>query len=237
MEDHRFLRVGHKGAAALAPENTIASLAAALEHGVDIVEFDIVDAPDGAIVLAHSHEEIEPGVVPFDEALAFLAREAPPGVGIDLDLKWHGFETEVVEALRRHGLVERSLASSFFPDSLRRLRDLEPALPTGISYPWDRRRLATRRGLGPAVEAATAALRAALPYRIGRMAAAADAAYAMLHHSVLSRAAVERCHALGVSVFAWTVDEPELLERVLEAGVDGVISNDPRIFSADGEGR
>ena len=93
MEDHRFLRVGHKGAASLAPENTIASLAAALEHGVDIVEFDIVDAPGGAIVLAHSHEEIEPGAVRFDEALAFLAREAPPGVGIDLDLKWHGSES------------------------------------------------------------------------------------------------------------------------------------------------
>ena len=47
MEQRRFLRIGHKGAAALAPENTIGSLAAALEVGVDMVEFDVVDAPAG----------------------------------------------------------------------------------------------------------------------------------------------------------------------------------------------
>ena len=58
MEQRRFLRIGHKGAAALAPENTIRSLAAAIEAGVDMVEFDVVDAPDGTLVLAHSHEEI-----------------------------------------------------------------------------------------------------------------------------------------------------------------------------------
>jgi glycerophosphoryl diester phosphodiesterase len=236
MPEKRFLRVGHKGAAALAPENTIASLAAALEHGVDVVEFDLVDAPDGRIVLAHSHDEIQAGAAPLEDALAFLAREAPERTEIDLDLKWHGFEGEVVDALRRHGLVERAIASSFFPASLRRVRALEPALRTGISYPWDRRGLSNRPALAPLVHGGAAALRAALPFRIGRMVGAAGAGYAMLHFSVLSPAAVSRCHALGVSVFAWTVDEQGVLEDVLAAGVDGVISNDPRIFGARGEG-
>jgi glycerophosphoryl diester phosphodiesterase len=67
------------------------------------------------------------------------------------------------------------------------------------------------------------------------MARAADATAAMLHYSVLSRAVVERAHGLGLSVFVWTVDEPELLRRVLETGVDGVISNDPRIFASGAE--
>ena len=235
--DRRFLRVGHKGAAALAPENTIASLAAALEHRVDIVEFDVVDAPGGGIVLAHSHEEIGPDAVTLDEALAFLARAAPPQVGLDLDLKWQGFEDDVVRALHRHGLVERSIASSFFPASLRRLRRLEPTLRTGISYPWDRRGLTNRRTLKPIVWAGAAALKRTLPHRIARMATEAEATSAMLHFSVLSALTVERCHELGITVFAWTVDEPEVLERVLAIGVDGVISNDPRIFSSDGERR
>lgn len=230
-----FARIGHKGAAALAPENTIDSIAAALEHGVDLVEIDVVDGPDGSLVLAHSHEEILPGSPTLEAALAYLATEAPPGTGVDLDLKWHGFEDAVVGALRRHDLVQRAIVSSFFPASLRRLRALEPRLPTGISYPWDKRGLATRRALGPLVWTGAAALRRALPLRIGRMARAADATAAMLHYSVLSRATVERAHALGLSVFVWTVDEPELLRRVLATGVDGVISNDPRIFALDAE--
>ena len=226
-----FTRVGHKGAAALAPENTIESIAAALRHGVDLVEIDVVDRPDGALVLAHSHEEILPESPTLDEALAYLAAEAPNGTGVDLDLKWHGFEAAVLDALRRHDLVERAIVSSFFPSSLRRLRALEPGLRAGISYPWDRRGLATRRALAPLVWSGAATLRCALPLRIGRMARAADATAAMLHYSVLSRATVRRAHALGLSVFAWTVDEPALLQRVLATGVDGVISNDPRIFA------
>jgi glycerophosphoryl diester phosphodiesterase len=67
------------------------------------------------------------------------------------------------------------------------------------------------------------------------MVKAAEAGSAMLHFAVLSRATVERCHGLGVSVFAWTVDDEELLARVVATGVDGVITNDPRIFDAAAE--
>lgn len=234
---NRFVRVGHKGAAALAPENTIASLAAAFAAGVDMVEFDVVDAPGGTLVLAHSHEEIEHDSVTLDDALAFLTRESPRTLELDLDLKWHGFEQEVIAVLRRHDLLARAVATSFFPESLKRLRVLEPTLRTGISYPWDRRGLATRRALKPFVGTGVAALRGALPYRIAGMVRAADASATMLHYSVLSRRVVERCHQLGVRVFAWTIDEPALLEQVLAMGVDGVISNDPRIFGLVGERR
>ena len=48
------LRIGHRGAAHLAPENTIRSLRAAVEHGVDLVEFDVLDLTGGPLVLAHS---------------------------------------------------------------------------------------------------------------------------------------------------------------------------------------
>jgi glycerophosphoryl diester phosphodiesterase len=231
----RFLRVGHKGAAALAPENTLASIGAALELGVDLVEVDVVDDRGRRLVLAHSHREIEPGAVTLDEALAYFAAEASPDVGIDLDLKGHGFETELVAALRRHDLVGRAIASSFFGHGLRELRRIEPGLRTGISYPWDRHELSLRRPLWPVVVAGAATLRAALPFRIGRMASRADAGSAMLHYSVISPAVVSRCHALGLSVFAWTIDDRALLARVLATGVDGVISNDPRIFGPDGE--
>ena len=50
----------------------------------------------------------------------------------------------------------------------------------------------------------------------------------MLHHAVVSPAAVERAHAAGAAVWAWTVDDPDELARLDAAGVDAVITNDPR---------
>ena len=68
----RPLRIGHRGTAALASENTIGSLALALELGCDLVEFDVLDF-DGSLVLAHSLSEVPGEVATLDEALAFLA--------------------------------------------------------------------------------------------------------------------------------------------------------------------
>ena len=57
--DGRALRVGHKGAAALEPENTLRSLQRAVELGCDLVEFDVLDLHDGTLVLAHSDDLFE----------------------------------------------------------------------------------------------------------------------------------------------------------------------------------
>jgi glycerophosphoryl diester phosphodiesterase len=54
----------------------------------------------------------------------------------------------------------------------------------------------------------------------------------MLHHAVVAAAAGERAHGLGIAVWAWTVDYPHELERMRRAGVDAVITNDPRILAS-----
>ena len=54
-----LIRVGHKGADHVAPGNTIESFEAALEHGVDMIEFDVLRARDGRLVLAHDYEDAE----------------------------------------------------------------------------------------------------------------------------------------------------------------------------------
>jgi glycerophosphoryl diester phosphodiesterase len=247
------LRVGHKGAAALAPENTLASLVRALELGVDLVEFDVLELGDGTLVLAHSDDlfevshgaargevrsrtlgelrEAAPALPTLDEALAFLGERAPE-TGIHLDMKWYGYEPAVLDALRRHRAVERTVVSTFHGRSLAILAELEPALTRALTYPYDRRGVAARRLLAPVVAGTLYGLARALPYRIGRLLDAAGASAAMLHHFVVTRAAVERCHARGAAVFAWTVDDRRVLRRVVKAGVDGVITNDPRIFGA-----
>ena len=249
--DGRPWRIGHKGAAALAPENTMASLERAVAESVDVIEFDVLQLGDGTLVLAHSddlHEltggavsgkvglrgidelrELAPEVATLDDALAYLAAT---DVGLHVDLKWHGYERAVVEALQRHGVAERSLASSFFVSSLLEIGRADARIRRGLTYPLDRYGLSQRRVLAPAVLSALLAMRAALPRRIGRMLDRAGATVATLHYLVATRAAIDRCHAHGAAVWAWTVDDPRAVRRLADAGVDGVISNDPRMLAA-----
>jgi glycerophosphoryl diester phosphodiesterase len=244
------LRVGHKGAAALEPENTLRSLQRAVELGCDLVEFDVLDLDDGTLVLAHSDDllevshgaargrvrsltldglrEVAPELPTFDEALELLGSR--DGVGIQVDLKWHGYEAGAAQAIRRHGLVERTVVSTFHAGSLRKLAVLEPALQRGLTYPFDRHGVSHRRLLRPVAAAAALAIRSALPRRIAGMLDRARATAAMLHYSVVSRAAVDVAHEHGAAVFAWTVDDEVALREMLGAGVDGVITNDPQIF-------
>ena len=60
----------------------------------------------------------------------------------------------------------------------------------------------------------------------------AGAAALMLHHAVVSPAAVECAHDAGAAVWAWTVDDPAEVQRVVAAGVDAVITNDPAMLAA-----
>jgi glycerophosphoryl diester phosphodiesterase len=222
-----MLRIGHRGAAALAPENTIASLSLAVELGCDLLELDVI-AVDGTLVLAHSPEELPREPATLDEALAFLA---PTGRGIHVDLKAAGTEAAIVEALRRHDVLERSLVSTFWPRSLRVLRELEPELARGLTYPEDRHGLSARRILGGLVGPGLVALRSVLALRIPRMLAAASANVAVLHVQVVSEAVVRRCHALDVPVLAWTALTAEQVRRLDQLDVDGVIADDPRILA------
>jgi glycerophosphoryl diester phosphodiesterase len=227
--DGRMLRIGHRGAAALAPENTIESLRLALELGCDLVEFDVHEV-EGALVLAHDQPaRPDPALPTLDEALAFLAGTA---AGAHLDLKASGAEEAVADALRSHGLIERTVVSSFRPETLLALGAAEPGVRLGLTYPEDRRGLVQRRGVGPFIRPALEAMQAALPLRVARLLAGAGASTAMLHFAVVSQAVVERCHAIGVPVLVWTVDEQPWVARLDAMGVDGVITNDPRIFGA-----
>jgi glycerophosphoryl diester phosphodiesterase len=247
-----ILRIGHRGAPALEPENTIRSFERAIALGVDFVEFDVLDLDDGTLVVAHSDNllevshgvaegEVRPlaldclrGLAPelptFDEALDFFAGAG--GVGLHVDVKCRRRGRELAEALRRRGLVERAVASSSRAEMLRELAAAAPELRLALTYPDDRHGLAQRRLLAPFVVPGVAALGRALPRRLPRWLAATGAQVAMLHYAVVSPAALECCHLNGAAVWAWTVNTADLLERLVRVGVDGVISDDPRIFRA-----
>jgi glycerophosphoryl diester phosphodiesterase len=252
-EGQPYLRIGHRGAATLAPENTLESFRAAIDAGVDMIEFDVLDLKGGPLVLAHSDHldevshgaargrvrgqslealrAVAPNLPTFDEALAFFVEEAP-GIGLHVDLKLRSRLDEVARAIVRHGLEERTVIGGFHVPSLRAVGRAAPHVRVGITYPEDRLSISRKPYLWPIVSLGLASMRASVPLRVPRLARRVGATAVMLEHRLVTEKAVARAHALGLPVLAWTVDEPGDLERVVAAGVDGVITNDPRIFAA-----
>ena len=250
--DGPLIRVGHRGAAALAPENTLAAFEAALAVGVDAIEFDVLDLVDGPLVLAHSNDlhevshgaatgtvrdlslaelrAVAPDLPTLDEALAFFADR--PELAVHVDLKLTQRLDELAAALGRHGLLGRTVASGVHRESLAALARAAPSIRVGFTYPEDRRGISRRRILHPAIRLGTVALRAALARRVAAMLARAGANALMLHHAVVSPEAVAAAHAAGAAVWSWTIDRPEELAAMEAAGVDAVITNDPRILRA-----
>jgi glycerophosphoryl diester phosphodiesterase len=247
----RPLRIGHRGAAALAPENTLASFRAAVAAGVDLVELDVLQLQGGELVVAHSDDLREvshgaadgkigarslaelrglcPDLQTLDEALAFFAVESPE-TGVHVDLKSAEAVDAVEAALRGFGLVERSLVSSSHAGALRRLRRRAPGIRTGISFPRDRLGIGGRERLAPAVRVGLRALRAVGPVLARILLARSRGAALVLHHELVTTRVVRRAHARGAPVVAWTVDTREDLARVDDAGVNAIVTNDPSIF-------
>ena len=112
------------------------------------------------------------------------------------------------------------------------MAELEPELPRSYTLPRDRFGISKRGPLAPVVRGGLASLGASLPRRLPALLARARASAATLHHSVASSAAITRAHELGAAVYVWTVDDPTRAQRLVRAGADGIITNDPRIFAA-----
>jgi glycerophosphoryl diester phosphodiesterase len=218
--DGRPLVIGHRGAAAVAPENTVASLEAAVAAGVDVVEFDI----SPGLRLGHSLHELPEEELHLDDALELLKAH---GVGVHLDVKEPGYEQDVLAAVRRHGLDGRAYFSTAFAASARRLAGA--GLPVAIGYPRDRMGVSSIRWPQPLTRTGAACLRAAMPARIPVLLRWARADTLSLHHTLCSPAAVRTAHRLGAPVLAWTVNDPAGVRRVTSAGVDGIVSDDPEI--------
>ncbi len=229
-----MIRVGHKGADDLAPGNTIASFEAAREHGVDMIEFDVLRMRDGRLVLAHDGEDAhsrEP--LTLAEGLDHLAGPSYAGIDLDVDLKLPGYEREVVEALDASGLTARALISSTYPASLEAIGEIAPGVKRGWSVPRAQRDYTKSLLLAAPAYAALRWIRAGLPAKAARAIARGECEAMMAHRLLVSRLLAQRIHEAGGELYVWTVDDREEIERLERMGVDGVISNDPRLFARE----
>jgi glycerophosphoryl diester phosphodiesterase len=230
-------RVGHKGAAHIEPGNTLASFDAALRHGVDMIELDVLsEHPDGSgrLLVAHDYQDVRArGPLRLEEALAHLSGPAFAALDLDVDIKLPGYELRVLEALRGHGLLARTLVSGMFPAGLGLIRAAEPALRLGWSVPRVRRDYTTDVLTAIPALAMLSGYRAALPRRVRTALRAGRFDAVMAHWRVVTPALVRAVAEGGGELYVWTVDDAKMIAKLTAMGVDGIITNDPRLFAAD----
>ena len=229
-QDGRPLRIGHRGARALAPENTLGSFRAAVEAGVDVIEFDVIRHA-GTLVVAHASEDVGPDTPSLEEALRFFVDEAPT-IGAHLDLKLTKCEEQVVDALRRHGLVDRSFVSSYYLSTPRAIAAHDGDVRTGLTIPRRAFRISDTGRSAPIARVGLRVLRWVTPILVRPLLTLTRASDLVPHHSLVTSGCVRAAHARGAAVVTWTVDDPVELTRVERAGVDAVVTNDPRIFAS-----
>jgi glycerophosphoryl diester phosphodiesterase len=231
--------VGHKGADLIAPGNTLESFAAAVEAGVDTIEFDVLWLPDShlpleqraPLVVAHDWADAERRTpLALTEALdAFLA---PPldRVEIDLDIKLPGREEEIVAALRERDLIGRAMVSTMELHTLGRILDLEPKLRRGWTYPKVTKDWTSKRWAKPALMAALVGMRYRLPGLAAEKLPKFGVEAMWVYHPLVSPRLARICKLAEVELIAWTVDDEARMRALVEAGVSGLCSNDPRLF-------
>jgi glycerophosphoryl diester phosphodiesterase len=227
-------RVGHKGAAHIEQGNTLASFDAALAHDIDMIELDVLsERPGGGgrLIVAHDHEDArarEP--LTLEQALDHLAGPRFSVIELDVDVKLPGYELRVLEALRERELVPRTLVSGMFPAGLAQIRAAEPALRLGWSVPRVRRDYTTDMLTAIPALAMLTGYRAALPRRVRSALREGRFDAIMAHWRVVTRALVRAVAEGGGELYVWTVDDARMIERLSAMGVDGIITNDPRLF-------
>ena len=210
-------RIGHGGASALAPGNTLASFDAAREVGVDMIEFD-VRSWRGELVLAHTVLHARRGAdATLAQALSHLSGRRFDDIGLNVDVKHVGCERVLLDALREARLLHRTLISSQVPAVLLRVRALEPTAGLGVSIGGRLARLSRRwRDWRAHVLAGLAG---------GRWEAL------MAQHRLVDRGLLDEVVSRHGRLYAWTVNERPAIDRLRALGVHGIATADPRLFA------
>lgn len=201
-----LLRVGHRGAAGTAPENTLASMRRALSLGVDGVEFDLHRTRDG-------HAGVWKGEAFAGErvpTLLELVQAVPAPTRLFLEIKagsfvYPGLEDQLVRAVWELGILDRVQVSSFDHEALFRLRQLLPTLETGMLYLCN-------------------------PVDAVAMARACGASALHPQWMYLTRESVASAHEAWLTVNVWTPNSSRAIAHCLSLGVDGIITDYPELL-------
>jgi glycerophosphoryl diester phosphodiesterase len=228
----QWQRVGHRGAPQVFPANTMQSFQQAVAWGCTMVECDVRQAADGVIMLAHDPDVTDSRGQPYTisahssaelQALDLGAGEGVPtltelaawaqgrcAVMADMKCEGNGVEARVVEALAVLP-SEAKIIPGAGEESRRRFRALDPALPLSLTLSAAEDSLIANTDLSAWLTSL-------------------DVEAVTWQHPLLNAPRIATLHARGLRVFAWTVDDLPTMRRLLEDGVDGLISNRSDLF-------
>lgn len=205
------LLLGHRGAKAYAPENTIEAFELALQHGCDGFEFDVRLSADAQAVICHdakfkrleiartSADELSAHGLPTLEAVlqGFADRAF-----LDVELKDAGLERVALELVGRYKPSRGHIITSFLPEVLQTLHALDPGIPLGLIC--DR-----RKQLEPAQS---------LP--LGSI---------VLHRSLAIRELIASFRSRGIPILVWGANRAAELRSIVEAGADALVVDDTQL--------
>jgi len=216
--------IGHRGAAAIEPENTLLSIERALDIGVDAVEIDIHLSKDKELVVIHDMtvDRTTNGTGPVSGYTLQEIKRLDAGKGeaiptlqevIDLidrrvmlviELKEEGTERSVVDLIIRNNLFDKACVISFWHRLVKTVKEMDSRIKTGVLL------------VGSPVDACIATH------------ASADAL--VMKYSFVDREFVKIAHKKGLKVFIWNIDDQDLLKPYVDMGVDAIGTNDPRVL-------
>ena len=216
--------MGHRGAAALEPENTLLSITRAMEIGVDAVEIDVRLSKDKEIVVIHDStvdrttnatgpvssyalkemKKLDAGkgetIPTLDEVIDLIGHK----VRLIIELKEEGTERKVVELIKRNNLDDNVYVISFWHSLVKTVKEMDSRIKTGVLL------------VGCPVDAC--------------IATRASANALVMKYTFVNRKFVEIAHEEGLKVFIWNIDDRQLLKAYADMRVDGIGSNDPRVL-------
>lgn len=247
-----MLIIAHRGCCGLAPENTLPAFELALDCGVDLVELDYRVTKDGVPVVIHDAlldrttdarrrwrkkrvavsqrtaaeiQSLDAGSW-FDRQFAGTkvpllseALEAIQGRGTALIEHKAGIAEDCVKLLRAKNLINRVVVQSFDWEFLRRFHELEPSQLLGA--------------LGPPFRLANGGKPLHISRRFSRAwlrQAQKTGARVVVWNWRVSKRAVEFAHHYGLKVWVYTINRPRPARRLIRAGVDGMITNEPALI-------
>jgi glycerophosphoryl diester phosphodiesterase len=231
------LNIAHRGASGTRPENTLVSFRRAMEIGVDVIELDTRLTADGIAIIMHDAtvdrttngsgrvadltlqqiKALDAGAWFAPEfagervpTLAEAAALTGNRVALSLELKETGVEEQAVAAIRSSA-NSHSFISSFHEQCLKRVRELDPQMTLEFIV-----------GIDPLSDDEIARL----IERTRRL----DARILAPSHRGITPALVSAAKAAGLRLIAWTVDERDEMQRLIELGVDGITTNRPEVL-------
>ena len=212
--------IAHRGASRDRPENTLAAFELAVTQSADMIETDLHLLRDGTVALYHDDEiqgrpvgdysfaelrVLLPNVPTLEETLDAFAARIPWNLEIKAPRSgpYPGLEARTLAEVKKRGVLERTLFSSFSDAVLRTLRSLEPAARLGTL------------------------VSARFPDAILQRAASVSAEAVHLDLRLATAERIREAHAAGYQVNVWTVDSANEQERLLRDGADGIFTNLP----------